>query len=92
MTDLLSTSVRVDREAERLYFFDGAVSVDVNGDAEKRKAVLAFLAQAQAMARQLGEVASSNGFAATHTAFLCDVRTTLVAAGVSLTPKKDAGP
>lgn len=55
MTGILDQPVRVDREGERLYFFNGRVSVDMNGSEAERKLVLEFLAQAQEMAMALLE-------------------------------------
>lgn len=53
MTGVLDVPVRVDRHGERIYFFDGRVSVDMNGSEAERMVVLEFLAQSQAMASLL---------------------------------------
>lgn len=58
---ILDQPIRVDREAERISVFGGSVSIDFNGNEEKRREAMRFYEQAPAAFRLLLEMHAVEG-------------------------------
>jgi hypothetical protein len=70
---ILDYPIRVDRESERIYFFDGRVSVDMNGSETERRQVLEFLARTTSMARFIKTVVGGHGWDVPCACDGCDI-------------------